>query len=533
MIRILSKKGKNRMSHSKRWTRFVFAALAAVLAVGMLSVSAFAAGTADKPKVVKLASGNNHTLAVLENGKVMAWGDNKSGQLGIGTSDPTSPAPTLVQGLTDVIDVAGGMGHSLALKKDGTVWAWGANHDGQLGNGTQTKVSADYTTVLEDHNSTVPVQVTGLDHVTAIAAGWSSSFALKEDGTVWSWGSNTGGTLGQGANAGGNQATPKQVVELTDVSSISSGWNQGHAIKKDGTSWSWGMNTHATAGDGTQTIEDSNTHAKIENHDHYAPVKIAGDHRFVLIAPMHNAGSYAVEADGTLWYWGVVYSSAGNRYEKAPSRVTTIKDVQAVYPTADRAYVLKKDGTVWAEEGGIDQFVKLDLPKVKSISAGGWSHAQAIAEDGSVYTWGPNSLGQLGEPTRKFVGKAKPIQMTAFYAPEKVIVPTVYANGQSSSAKLDVSKGYPLLSLADAMKLTGGKSSEDKKKKLYTLTKGKTKLEISAGSTSAKLNGKPVKLKQAPVLLANRLWVPAAVLESLGAKTKWDAAAQRLDITVK
>ncbi len=526
-------KGENRMSHSKRWTRFVFAALAAVLAVGMLSVSAFAAGTADKPKVVKLASGNNHTLAVLENGKVMAWGDNKSGQLGIGTSDPTSPAPTLVQGLTDVIDVAGGMGHSLALKKDGTVWAWGANHDGQLGNGTQTKVSADYTTVLEDRNSSVPVQVTELDHVTAIAAGWSSSFALKDDGTVWAWGSNSWGALGIGDNTRTGQTTPKQVVGLTDVSSIYSGWNHVHAIKKDGTSWSWGYNSSAAAGDGTRTIVDETTRLPIEDHEKRTPVEIAGNHRFVTISPNHNGGCYAVEADGTLWYWGTVSSQAGLRYEKVPTLVSTIGDVQAVYPTADRAYVLKKDGTVWAEEGGYDQFVKLDLPKVKSISAGGWSHAQAIVEDGSVYTWGPNSLGQLGEPTRKFVGKAKPIQMTAFYAPEKVIVPTVFANGKSSSAKLDVSKGYPLLSLADAMKLVGGKSSEDKKKKLYTLTKGKTKLEISAGSTSAKLNGKSVKLKQAPVLLANRLWVPAAVLESLGAKTKWDAAAQRLDITVK
>lgn len=521
------------MNRRNQWTRFVFAALAAVLAFGMLSVSAFAAGSADKPRVVKLASGNNHTLAVLENGTVMAWGDNKFGQLGIGTSGNTSPSPTLIQGLTDVIDVAGGMGHSLALKKDGTVWTWGANHDGQLGNGTQTKMAADYVTVLEEHNSAVPVQVTGLDHVTAIAAGWSSSFALKDDGTVWSWGSNTAGTLGQGAKAGAQQSAPKQVVELTDVGSISSGWNQVHAIKKDGTSWSWGMNSHATAGDGTQTLVDGNTHMTIEDHDNFAPVEVAGNHRFVMIAPMHNVGCYAVEADGSLWHWGLVYSSAGNRYEKAPTLVTTIGDVQAVYPTADRAYVLKKDGTVWAEDGAYDKFVKMDMPKAKSISAGGWSHAHAIVEDGSVYTWGPNSLGQLGEPTRKFVGKAKPIQMTAFYAPEKVVVPTVYANGKSSSAKLDVSKGYPLLSLADAMKLVGGKSSEDKKKKLYTLTRGKTKLEISAGSTSAKLNGKAIKLKQAPVVLAKQLWVPAAVLESLGAKTKWDAAAQRLDVTVK
>ncbi|MBO9600231.1 MAG: hypothetical protein J7559_20740 [Cohnella sp.] len=526
------------MNRRKQWTRVLFAALAAVLAFGVLSVSAFAAGTADKPKVVKLASGNNHALAVLDNGTVMAWGDNKYGQLGNGSNDNTNPTPSLVQGLTDVIDVAGGMGHSLALKKDGTVWAWGANHDGQLGNGTKSKMSADFATVVEDHNSSVPVQVTGLDHVKAITAGWSSSFALKEDGTVWAWGSNGWGALGLGDNTLADQLTPKQVVGLTDVSSIYSGWNHVHAIQKDGTSWSWGYNSSATAGDGTQTIVDETTHLPIEDNEKRSPVAVSGNHRFTMLAPKHNAGCYAVEADGTLWYWGVVVESETARhYEKTPILVTDIKDVQAIYPTVDALYVVKKDGTVWAESGGYDKFIKMDIPKVKSISVGGWSHAQAIAEDGSVYAWGYNSYGQLGEPSRKFVGKAKPIQLAAFYVPEKevvpVVVPTVYANGKAAAAKLDVSKGYPMLSLADAMKLIGGKSSEDKKKKLYTLTRGKTKLEISAGSTSAKLNGKSVKLKQAPTIMGNQLWVPTAVLESLGAKTKWDAAAQRLDITVK
>lgn len=521
-------KGENRMNRRKQWTRFVLTAMAAILACGMISVSAFAAGSADKQKVVKLASGNNHTLAILDNGTVMAWGNNKFGQLGIGTSGNTSPSPASVQGLTDVIEVAGGMGHSLALKKDGTVWAWGANYDGQLGNGTQTITASDF-------NSPVPVQVAGIDHVKAIASGWSSSFALKDDGTVWSWGSNFGGSLGQGANTGSYQLAPKQVALLTDVSSISSGWNQVHAIKKDGTSWSWGFNEHATAGDGTQTIVDSNTHTMIDYQEKFTPVEVAGNHRFTLIAPMHNAGCYALEADGTLWYWGLVYSSAGNRYEKVPTPITSISDVQGIYPTADLVYLLKKDGTVWAEDDAYNKFVKLDLPKVKSLSSGGWSHEQALAEDGSVYTWGSNSNGQLGEPSKKFVGKAKPVQMTAFYAPEpeKVVVPTVYANGKASAAKIDLSKGYPMLSLADAMKLIGGKSTEDKKKKLYALTRGKAKLEISAGSLSAKLNGKAIKLKQAPVVLANQLWVPAAVLEALGAKAKWDQATGRLDITVK
>ena len=134
--------------------------------------------------VIALAAGSWHNLALKSDGTVWAWGDNGSGQLGDGsTTDRSTP----VQVSGRVIAIAAGSYHSLALKSDGAIWAWGSNGSGQLGDG-----STSY------YNST-PVPVSGLSGVIALAAGSSHTLALKSDGTVWAWGSNYDGQLGDGS----------------------------------------------------------------------------------------------------------------------------------------------------------------------------------------------------------------------------------------------------------------------------------------------------------------------------------------------
>src|SRR3989449_446039 len=126
--------------------------------------------------VTAIAGGRLHSLALKGDGTVWGWGYNGNGELGNGTSTFTDhPTPVQVLGLSGVTAIAGGGFHSLALKSDGTVWAWGYNADGELGNGTFT-------------NSNAPVQVLRLSGVTAIAGGGFHSLALKSDGTVWAWG---------------------------------------------------------------------------------------------------------------------------------------------------------------------------------------------------------------------------------------------------------------------------------------------------------------------------------------------------------
>ena len=173
-----------------------------------------------------VSSGCAHSLAVKEDGTVWAWGSNYYGQLGDGTTTDRY-TPVRVSGLSGVKDVAGGCYHSLAVKEDGTVWAWGDNLYRQLGDGTTT-------------DRTTPVQVSDLSSVKEVAGGFQHSLALKVDGTVWAWGGNGYGQLGSGNYFEYFRTTPGKVSVLNNVVSVSSGGVHNLAVKDDGTVWTWG-----------------------------------------------------------------------------------------------------------------------------------------------------------------------------------------------------------------------------------------------------------------------------------------------------
>jgi alpha-tubulin suppressor-like RCC1 family protein len=190
-----------------------------------------------------IAGGCFHSLAVCSDSTARAWGNNFEGQLGDGTNFNSSNVPVSVSSLTGIIAIAGGgYQHSFALKNDGTVWAWGHNSSGQLGNGTFI-------------NTTVPVPVSSLTAVTAIAGGGGHSLALKNDGTAWAWGRNFFGQLGNGTNTDSN--VPVQVSNLSGVSAIAAGglkdFEHSLALKNDGTVWAWGFNGFGQLGNGTNT----------------------------------------------------------------------------------------------------------------------------------------------------------------------------------------------------------------------------------------------------------------------------------------
>ncbi|MBE0448512.1 MAG: hypothetical protein IBX64_10530, partial [Actinobacteria bacterium] len=221
----------------------VFVMLSMLFGVAPLS-SAYAL---TQPVTPMVSAGINFSLALKSDGTVWAWGRNGYGVYG---DDITPPRLTPVQitGLSDMTAVSAGAAHSLALKSDSTVWAWGDNRFGQLGDGTTT-------------NRPTPVQVTGLSGVVAISAGWDYSLALKSDGTVWAWGDNTLGQLGNGTKSNGI-STPAQVSGLSGVTTIEAGPNHAFAIKQDGNLWAWGWNYFGELGDGTTT-------------DRYTPVQVS------------------------------------------------------------------------------------------------------------------------------------------------------------------------------------------------------------------------------------------------------------------
>ena len=191
--------------------------------------------------VVRVAAGMVHALAVRSDGTVWAWGSNGHGELGDGTQTDRS-TPVQVAGLTGITQVAAGAFFSLALRSDGTVWAWGANQNGQLGRTTVT-----------DHEVT-PARVAVLNGVTKIAAGHDFALALRSDGIVFAWGHGQSGQLGNGGTA--DSPVPVKIAGLSRVTGIAAGWDASLATENNGISaitsvWAWGGNQYGQLGDGT------------------------------------------------------------------------------------------------------------------------------------------------------------------------------------------------------------------------------------------------------------------------------------------
>src|SRR5205807_1178810 len=180
-------------------------------------------------------------------GTMWGGGDNTYGDLGDGTTF-TRNSPVQVSGLSGVTAIAAGLWHSLAVKSDGTVWAWGDNLYGEVGN------SSTYNPFH------TPVQVSGVSGMTAVAAGRFHSLALKSDGTVWAWGADQYGQLGYDSGTFANP-TPVQVSGLSSVTAIAGAEYHSLALKSDGTAWGWGSNFQGELGNGTTTNSSTPVHA--------------------------------------------------------------------------------------------------------------------------------------------------------------------------------------------------------------------------------------------------------------------------------
>ncbi|WP_253908854.1 RCC1 domain-containing protein [Corallococcus exiguus] len=344
----------------------------------------------------RLTPGALHTLALKQDGTVWAWGYNVYGQIGDGTTTNRS-TPVQVAGLTSVTALASGAYHTLALKQDGTVWAWGHNSYGQLGDGTTTDRIA-------------PVQVAGLTSVAALAGDGHHSLALKQDGTVWAWGYNLFGQLGDGTTT--QRRTPIQVPGLTGVAALAGGGYHTLALKQDGTVWAWGRNENGQLGDGTTT-------------QRLTPVRVQALTGITALAA-GNYHSLALKSDGTVWAWG--YNNGGQLGDGTQTQRPTPVQVQALTGVTSLAagetcsLALKPDGTVWAwgnnGSGQLGDGTAIYRPapvQVQGLTgvvsvAAGQAHTVALKTDGTGWAWGSNTIGQLGDGTR--TGRPTPVRVT-------------------------------------------------------------------------------------------------------------------------
>jgi alpha-tubulin suppressor-like RCC1 family protein len=239
--------------------------------------------------ITAIAGGGRTAFALRGDGTVWAWGDDPLGLLGDDGIQVAASAPVRVSGLTNVVSIATSGTTAYAVRSDGTVWAWGSNSYGALGTGTF------------DEGAPLPVRVSGLTGVTAVAAGGTTAYALRDDGTVWAWGDNGDGQLGNGQPCSPHPAacesrTPVQVSGLTGVTSLAGGSYNGYAVRGDGTAWAWGAGYNGRLGSG---LDCANT----QPCESRTPVRVSGLSNVTQVASFDDGG-YALRADGSVWAWG-------------------------------------------------------------------------------------------------------------------------------------------------------------------------------------------------------------------------------------
>ncbi|MFL6126272.1 RCC1 domain-containing protein [Actinophytocola sp.] len=280
--------------------------------------------------VTAIAGSDRGAYALRGDGTVWAWGSGWTGRLGTGSLDDVAE-PRQVSALTNVVAIASGWGTGYALRGDGTVWAWGQNGTGALGNGSPEEYSP------------VPVQVSGLTGVTAIAGRDNGALALRGDGTVWAWGDNGAGQLGNGQPCPPEQSScesrvPVAVSGLTGVRSIAGNINNGYAVRDDGTVWSWGGNFDGALGNG---VDCDPTAQACESR---VPAPVPGLADATAVAAF-DYGGYALRADGSVFAWGSnTYDALGNagvaEHSAVPVPVVGLSGASAVGGGGEAGYAI-------------------------------------------------------------------------------------------------------------------------------------------------------------------------------------------------
>jgi alpha-tubulin suppressor-like RCC1 family protein len=361
-------------------------------------------------------------------GNLWTWGVNSQGQLGDNTiTHRSSPVQTITFG-NNWSECASSQAipfylgaqqlYKAAIKTDGTLWVWGGNSNGGLGDNTTTHKSS-------------PVQtVTGGTNWKKISLGYGFSGAIKTDGTLWMWGIGNSGQHGDGIAT--NKSSPVQTVTFdTKWKQLSCGGMQVGAIKTDGTLWMWGSNTSGRLGDNTTNNKSSPVQT----------VTVGTNWQQVSCGYIHTA---AVKTDGTLWIWG------RNAYGQLGNNTTTDRSSPVQTVTA---------GTNW-----------------KQVSCG-YQHTAAVKTDGTLWCWGMNTFGQLGNnsTTGALTGLSSPVQ-TITGGNNWAFVSTGYAI--TAAIKTD---GTLWVWGRNVLGVLGDNTTTNRSSPVQTILRGSTWRQVSAG----------------------------------------------------
>ena len=372
--------------------------------------AAYDGGTAGQVQI--MSAGAAESFVIDGSGTLWAWGCNVFGQLGDGSTEDRS-LPVKI--LEHVRSVSAGQSHTYAVLEDNTLWAWGRNVSSAFPNSPGNMAG-----------SAVPVKI--MDDVASASTGVCVHLAVKTDGSLWAWGKYVGDKSNK------QQSAPQKIMD--NVSAACTGYSHSLALKTDGTLWAWGLNTYGEAGDGS-------------GRNRLAPAKVMDN---VVSMSAGYGFSAAVKADGTLWTWGrnsqgelgdgtlgpwniawkwtstdpeenaslqetleswiETWGPQVNRDHSVPIQV--LDRAVSVYASNNNAYALREDGTLWAwgnnSSGNVGDGTIEDrlspvpvLDHVEQASVG-WDHVLARRTDGTLWTWGSNISGQLGNGEDGFYG---------------------------------------------------------------------------------------------------------------------------------
>ena len=351
--------------------------------------------------------------------QIWAWGMNENGQLAQNNTTTLS-SPVQITGTTWSAIIEGHHGYNtdnstanMAKKSDGTLWSWGYNQFGELGQNSRTLYSS-------------PIQIPGTTWATG-SRSWKNMFGVKTDGTLWVWGANENGQLG--INNTTKYSSPVQVPGTTwstNQDHISAQNRKTYAIKTDGTMWAWGYENRGSLG-----LNGSVAHGgRISS-----PAQIPGSTWSKLALGGMDAETYgtdcmaAIRTDGTLWVWGNNESGAlglnapANSQYSSPVQLPGTNWSEVVKSHGRSMMAIKTDGTLWGwgrnENGQLGLNESPGSPSHRSsptqIPGTTWNsitsgtHTLATKTDGTLWTWGKNNHGGLGQNSTVY--RSSPVQV--------------------------------------------------------------------------------------------------------------------------
>ncbi|MBZ0119113.1 MAG: hypothetical protein K8H88_19110 [Sandaracinaceae bacterium] len=343
---------------------------------------AWACGATGCNDPVSVSVGNQHACAVRSDATVVCWGANDQGQLGDGTYDD-SGRPVLVRSLNNVLSIAAGAGHTCAVQRSGATWCWGANDQGQLGGGVASP------------NSNLPIIVIGTDSVEQVSAGFALSCARRSNGQVVCWGDASSGKLGDGAGSTDRVSPSTPVSGIDDAIDVDS-WNDySCAVRATGEVWCWGL-----------------VHEEFTANTYTSPSRVGGMPSAASVATGANHLCIRDQAGRPRCLgWNPAGALGdGTTGDSSDTFVPSLLGESVVEVSAGTEFTCARTPSrnvyCWGRGSNVGTGSTLDRHEPVALSSlegatsiAAYSSSACVIKEDGVYCWGANSRGQLGDGT--------------------------------------------------------------------------------------------------------------------------------------